>query len=1403
MPPVTLLLSHKAKVIEKIYLEYKDSGLGLILHQLIIKLDAIRKKYHSSKYGTPEEKEAFELLNAAHTILDILHQTVLPKFSKGMIPGLWSFLPSALSLLKLRSIKNSIFLRENQMILFLDDHLIEMVARAKAHGSETSMTQCIMDELENIKLNMEKQVQHIQGHPFETIFENLKSQIQALNLETHEHSSEEDIANLIINHLRIELIIPRHPMIYEWQETMIEMIRNAPLEISDLINFLNPAVVPELIKNITILGDELRKSGILSVQQMISHQDSAKHPYQYEVVSTDPYWQGPWDVEEIYIQSRSDLLNKMMIPATRRYLDKWSKNELVLHEHAHEAIASGMHRMKSDLAQAEVLQSFKDEEMASMDRLLNLSHQDTFLQWTNCEGVEGVEDLLQRLIMLETYLISQQRIQKALEEKRIAYAANTIDELLQEACQQKTRALINQHQDQGLDLAYCAQGLPLHHVYVSHGEQALPRSIALKQALMDRIHSDFKKLENHCLLIEKQIEQIIEQTVMVWKNEQSTHFHRWDDLQQQFFSWQEHVVEKTERSYVNYIEKQQSLQQQIQDFIASIRVAIPEVGMIQLKERFELELLKLEQQVHSFLEESKRSEQKAELELKSFLEEQEQVRFKEITEQNLRMLGPQQWEREIQSNKEELDEICSNLEIKQLEFEQMEKERCDVQANKMVVEDSIKNVEDELRRAQMLLERTQAFMNPLQAKKLTMEALLIPQDRRILYTKFQPILMKVKSILKNDLETQSSKEKPKLSFNQIDIEIAILKNGFHELLDLIHANAPIDKAACLDYRSRQNDFGRINPKPSEFQTMVQTLNAAIEATEKKIASALLTDRELCLKLKALNDELDLCLVQEDSLKQCQGALEEEQRKNRLDIDRFDALFAEKTSRIDDLQDEIQTLNHAKLILERHLTIHHQLIAWHDAMQALKLKLQAFKENGGAYLAQRIVDIKAAESALIEKLNEIRLQIPGLKEAESFTKRCAGMQQWLGQMSLELTSAIDMKLDNQVAHYEGLMADDKSSYHQLYQQSIQLKPEDVDVFVINCQELRTKCDLHQRNANGFMADFESVQAYLPPELFQRMQRLCESSSDSDLISVSMIDELLQKARATAKRIAYVQFSMNELDTYLRHRDKKHKMKDFFLSKDKKQRHSFVQDLKAILDRYQTTPDLDKHLLNIIHTKLPQFSGVGMRAVLSKITIALHDSKGKFLMEQNEVVRAQMHGNAKIILEKLEKSKPEYVRRIREIDQKIQQMKAYGASFSSKHDKKAAAVMTLASQLENEMDQFIVGHGVGLPEQELFDDFSQKFIATLHSRDDEINQHACEQWLNICVSILISILLIPQLIYSEIMTGRCSFFYVRTKKVEQLESIETSAEKLKAEYLKDKEPNDLDHILSTGLSHEGHC
>ena len=258
----------------------------------------------------------------------------------------------------------------------------------------------------------------------------------------------------------------------------------------------------------------------------------------------------------------------------------------------------------------------------------------------------------------------------------------------------------------------------------------------------------------------------------------------------------------------------------------------------------------------------------------------------------------------------------------------------------------------------------------------------------------------------------------------------------------------------------------------------------------------------------------------------------------------------------------------------------------------------------------------------------------------------------------------------------------------------------------------------------------------------------------------------------QRIALIGTYMNQLTTYTQTRADKYKFKDFFSSTDKTKRHDFIETLQRQLEAYKESGNNDEALKSI-RNNIARFPGKGLQPLLHGITIALIETKDPLpaIKEGMEV----QHNTAKKILTALDPKKTPYAKIMMKLYEKIKFMEQYGSKLTKNKDNSGAAVTSLAKKLREDTDLFINDHGINLPSKVKYNEFQEKFMARLHSKDNIMSEHS-NIWFPIVGNIALLILLIPKLIYSKFSTGHCSFFFETTKKNALIDAIDKQAREM---------------------------
>ena len=258
----------------------------------------------------------------------------------------------------------------------------------------------------------------------------------------------------------------------------------------------------------------------------------------------------------------------------------------------------------------------------------------------------------------------------------------------------------------------------------------------------------------------------------------------------------------------------------------------------------------------------------------------------------------------------------------------------------------------------------------------------------------------------------------------------------------------------------------------------------------------------------------------------------------------------------------------------------------------------------------------------------------------------------------------------------------------------------------------------------------------------------------------------------QRKVLVNTSVSQLHEYRKTRAAKYNVKDFFNSTDKRKRHAFIEKLQQQLRDYDESGNNDE-VLNSIRDNITRFPGKGLKPLLHGITIALIETKDTLSAIKGGL--AAQHQAAQNILATFDPKKTPYAKTMNKLYEKIEFMERYGNKLTKNKDNSGKDVTELAEKLKEDRDRFINDHETKLPTKEKYNEFQEKFMARLHSKDNIMSKHS-NKWGPIIGNIALLLLLIPKLIYSKVSTGQCSFFFETTKKNELINAIDKQARDL---------------------------
>ncbi len=473
------------------YTTYTASPLGKLLDETLKKIATIKTTYlvDPKKDTSQDALEAAGLLNATETLFKILHNSILPKFNDGKVPGIPGLIMSIPDFIRLRNLKNDINAQENLLIAKISQVLSTYIDVAKTLPGNLSLS--IVEQLETNKTMLFESFPKKHHKELEAILKNIKDQILALDLEPLRNEDLIIVHNHLIQHLMLELLTPRHPMTYELMQLMAELIRNAPDDFAEAFSFFNPKVITKLLANGIIAGQLKKHAGVHKLQHLLGT-DADTPSYSFRVAQEDlvthQIEETDRHLSQEYIDERKRLLSLVIAPVMRRYLAKYGEKHAAAYPKAQELIGAGFKAIKSEFARAEVLQALtKAEHDTLLESVVTVTHKaEAMFSSTIQPTVADIEDSLNehdKTILLLT-------------EKKAFYLSAPVDTLMAGPDKEGILAQFNEHKKQLLDVSYSTQPLPDTLRCATVGIQAVGGdTLHIGCALTDVINQSVKMLQ--------------------------------------------------------------------------------------------------------------------------------------------------------------------------------------------------------------------------------------------------------------------------------------------------------------------------------------------------------------------------------------------------------------------------------------------------------------------------------------------------------------------------------------------------------------------------------------------------------------------------------------------------------------------------------------------------------------------------------------------------------------------------------------------------------------------------------------------------------------------------------------------------------------------------------------------
>lgn len=293
---------------------YTESPLAALLAQALNDIRALKNKYALNKKPSKGSEliEIYQMIKIIESTIELSHQTLLPSFSEGSKPGLFTIGRMMAKSYQLMSMLDALQTRDKEIVIEILTLLPQFLEIAKNKENQPTLD-ALIEIIERNESLLTRTAAKIPGGDMDEILQNIKTGIRTIHID---NLAGNDLFLTIKNHLIFEYFIPKHPLIEELVELTAQLLDKAPPKLEMMVPFFDPKSVIHLLHS-GALGTVLGVFDKFTLEHLPA-ENPEEISYTYQLTVSDQT--ETFDMAKIVDDMRAIILTRFVQPMNQRKL---------------------------------------------------------------------------------------------------------------------------------------------------------------------------------------------------------------------------------------------------------------------------------------------------------------------------------------------------------------------------------------------------------------------------------------------------------------------------------------------------------------------------------------------------------------------------------------------------------------------------------------------------------------------------------------------------------------------------------------------------------------------------------------------------------------------------------------------------------------------------------------------------------------------------------------------------------------------------------------------------------------------------------------------------------------------------------------------------------------------------